>query len=99
MRESVIYQEIYQEGNIKGKLEGKLEGIQEGLQQGLQQGLQLGEITLMMRQLTRRFGNLNQNIQTQIDNLSLTKLEDLGESLLDFQSINDLISWLNNNSN
>ncbi len=87
MRESVIYQEIYQEGNVKGRLEGRLEGLKEG------------EITLMMKLLTRRFGNLNQNLHNQIVNLSLNKLTDLGESLLDFQSINDLIQWLNNRGN
>jgi hypothetical protein len=33
-------------------------------------------------------------LQTQIGNLSFQSLEDLGEALLDFQDMNDLIAWL-----
>ena len=36
-------------------------------------------------------------MQNQINALSTTQLEDLGEALLDFSSQNDLISWLENN--
>lgn len=47
-----------------------------------------------MRQLTRRVGELPQEVQDRVTTLSLEQLENLGEALLDFQGIEDLLSWL-----
>ena len=82
MQESVIYQDIIQRGEQIGEQRGKK---QEALQ-------------LIMRLLNRRIGNVNSEIQQRINALSTTKLEDLGEALLDFSSQNDLTIWLDNNS-
>ncbi|MEW5859891.1 MAG: DUF4351 domain-containing protein [Cyanobacteriota bacterium] len=60
----------------------------------LQKGQQRGEVALIMRQLTRRFGAIAPELQTKIQQLSIPQLEDLGEALLDFSSVNDLIAWL-----
>jgi predicted transposase YdaD len=84
MRESVIYQEILQEGELKGRQEGKDAGKLEEAQ------------ALVLRQLTRRIGNMSPAVQTQMRSLSLTQLENLGEALLDFSSPTDLANWLQN---
>jgi predicted transposase YdaD len=68
---------------------------QEILQEGREEGRQ-SELRLVMRQLTRRIGAINSQLQTKIENLSLTQLEDLGEALLDFATEEDLVNWLNN---
>ncbi len=47
--------------------------------------MQKGERALILRQLTRRVGNVPESLQTQIEALSLTQLEDLGEALLEFK--------------
>ncbi len=47
-----------------------------------------------MRQLTRRVGELSQEIRQRIESLSLEQLENLGEALLDFTSMADLDAWL-----
>ena len=91
MKESVMYQEI--------KSEGFAEGIKQGRQQGVEQGLQQEAVNLTLRQLTRKFGNLSAEIPNQIQQLSLEKIETLAEMLLDFQNIEDLVTWLGNNSN
>lgn len=78
MRESAIYQEI----------------LQEGVQQGLQQGLQQGEATLVLRQLERQLGSLLPELRLQIQQMSIAKIEELGEELLDFSSMQDLVAWL-----
>jgi hypothetical protein len=49
-----------------------------------------------MRQIRRKFGQLDQEITTKITNLTLEQLERLGEELLDFQTIDDLKHWLEN---
>jgi predicted transposase YdaD len=50
--------------------------------------------SLILRQLTRRVGELTQELRDRIDILSLEQLENLGEALLDFTSLADLSSWL-----
>ena len=50
--------------------------------------------TLLMRLLSKKFGIIEQSIQTKISSLSTEKLEELAEIFLDFESINDLIYWL-----
>ncbi|PHJ64499.1 hypothetical protein VF03_28830, partial [Nostoc linckia z2] len=53
------------------------------------------ERMLILRQLTRRVGELPQEVIEQIQSLSLEQLENLGEALLDFQAIADLETWFN----
>lgn len=50
---------------------------------------------MISRLLTRRFGAVAPEVREQIEKLSITQLEDLGEALLDFSSTADLTSWLN----
>jgi Domain of unknown function (DUF4351) len=47
-----------------------------------------------MRQLTRRVDTLSPELETQVQQLSLTQLEDLAIALLDFSSVTDLEVWL-----
>ena len=89
MRESVIYQEIYQDG--------LQEGIQRGIQEGLQEGQRSGLIPFVTRQLTRRVGVLSPELQEQLQSLSVESLEDLGEALLEFTEVEDLVAWLSDN--
>ena len=86
LRESPWYQEILKEG------------LERGEKQGLQQGLQRGETNLILRLLTRRFGEIQLPIKQQIQSLSISQLELLGESLLDFTELQDLMNWLENNT-
>ncbi|QLE55099.1 Rpn family recombination-promoting nuclease/putative transposase [Nostoc sp. TCL26-01] len=52
------------------------------------------EKSLILRQLTRRVGELPQQVREQVETLSLEQLENLGEALLDFTSMANLHSWL-----
>ncbi|MFM6875361.1 MAG: Rpn family recombination-promoting nuclease/putative transposase, partial [Microcystis panniformis] len=80
MKESVIYQEIWS----------------EGLQEGRQEGRQEGEANLVLRLLNRRVGDISPELLPNIRSLDLEQLENLGEALLDFQSLQDLEEWLEN---
>ncbi len=71
---------------------------QEILKQGEKQGLQQGELTVINRVLSKRFGQIDQAITLQISELEIDKIESLAESLLDFQDINDLHNWLIENT-
>jgi hypothetical protein len=71
-------------------------GLQEGLQEGLQQGLQQ-ETNLIIRLLKRKVGNLPADLENRIASLPIETLESLGEALLDFNSLDEAINWLENN--
>ncbi|XPM57174.2 MAG: DUF4351 domain-containing protein [Leptolyngbya sp. IPPAS B-1204] len=53
-----------------------------------------GERSLVIRQLTRRVGELPQEVRSQVEALPLEQVEELGEALLDFTGLEDLQGWL-----
>lgn len=59
-----------------------------------QEGRKVEAKSLIIRQLTRRVGELSQELRDRIENLSLEELESLGEALLDFSNMADLDNWL-----
>jgi predicted transposase/invertase (TIGR01784 family) len=103
--EKGIYQGIQagrREGIQLGKQEGIQLGKQEGIQLGKQEGIEIGqqsEARLVLRLLSRRFGELSDRHRRQITGLSLAQLEDLGEALLDFQNLEQLEAWLGDRPN
>jgi predicted transposase/invertase (TIGR01784 family) len=86
LAESIQQTRVFQEGRQEGRQEGKLEGRQEGKLEG--------ERSLVLRQLTRRFGNLPEIVHAQLLSLPLEQLEALGEALLEFSCLADLEGWL-----
>ncbi|MTJ30745.1 Rpn family recombination-promoting nuclease/putative transposase [Aphanizomenon sp. UHCC 0183] len=70
------------------------EAKQEGRQEGREEGRQNGELILLIRQLSKRFGKLKDIYIENINSLNIEQLEKLGEALLDFTDINDLETWL-----
>ncbi|NER24542.1 MAG: Rpn family recombination-promoting nuclease/putative transposase [Symploca sp. SIO1C2] len=85
MRESVIYQEMEQEILQKVNQEVRQEFRQE-VRQELRQ--------MLLRQLTRRLGNLTPELTEGVQKLPIEQLEALGEALLDFNELEELVSWL-----
>ncbi|MCU0543925.1 MAG: Rpn family recombination-promoting nuclease/putative transposase [Oscillatoriaceae cyanobacterium Prado104] len=73
-------------------------GREEGREKGREEGQKQGEIKLILRLLNRRCGQLNPDIETRISELSIDQLDNLGEALLDFSNVEDLIAWLQANS-
>ncbi|MEY2912873.1 MAG: hypothetical protein RLZZ184_2182 [Cyanobacteriota bacterium] len=65
---------------------------QEGLQEGLQK-----EKRLIIRLLNRRVGEIDSLLIQKVQELTVEKLEELGEALLDFTSVTDLETWLEHN--
>lgn len=58
------------------------------------EGRQEGEVTLLLRQLQRRCGELTPPVRERIAHLRLPQLETLGEALLEFGGLADLEQWL-----
>jgi len=89
MQQSVIYQEWKEEFLQEGREEGEQTGITKGKLEEAQ--------SLILRQLTRRIGDVSSDLRSQIQALSLYQLEALGEALLDFSESADLVNWLKDN--
>ncbi|MCG8364512.1 MAG: Rpn family recombination-promoting nuclease/putative transposase [Pseudanabaenales cyanobacterium] len=87
MIQQILRREIMQESVI----------YQDILQEGRQKGRQEEGRSLILRLLTRKFGEIPPDLGSQLEQLSLTQLEELGEALLDFSELQELTSWLDNN--
>jgi predicted transposase/invertase (TIGR01784 family) len=49
---------------------------------------------LVLKLLTRKLGNINPEIRSRVNSLTIEQLESLGEDLLDFTQMSDLLAWL-----
>lgn len=63
-------------------------------EEGREEGRTEEAVNLIIRILTKRFGELSEEIRSSISGLPLPVLEDLSEALLDFDSLADLQVWL-----
>ncbi|XZN94158.1 MAG: Rpn family recombination-promoting nuclease/putative transposase [Microcoleus sp.] len=85
------------QGLAEGRIEGLAEGLAEGIEIGEQRGEQRGQVNLIQRQLQRRLGELNQEIEDRLSMLSSEQLSALGEAIFDISNVADLSSWLETN--
>jgi flagellar biosynthesis/type III secretory pathway protein FliH len=93
VREAEFWQEFKQfeqERTMSYITTGERIGYERGKEEGQQEQAQ----TLVLRLLQKRVGELPQQVREQIQGLSLEQLEALGEALLDFGAIADLLNWL-----
>ena len=65
----------------------------KGIEIGREEGIRI----LVKRQIRRKFGEMPPEVQTQIEQLSLEKLDILGDEIFDLATIADLENWLANN--
>jgi predicted transposase/invertase (TIGR01784 family) len=72
---------------------------QDAKEEGREEGREEGQKALLLRQLNHRMGKkLPKRLNTLVERLSSTQLENLGDALFDFKSIADLETWLDNNA-
>ena len=68
---------------------------QEAKEEGKQEGRQDEAVHLILRQLARRLKQeLPEEVRSQVSSLPLPLLEELGESLVDFEQLENLLNWL-----
>ncbi len=70
------------------------EGIKKGLSQGLSQGRCEGEAAIILRLLRRKFGSTPPALEQAIRALPSSRLEELGDALLDFGTLVAAEAWL-----
>jgi predicted transposase YdaD len=57
-----------------------------------------GEQALVLKQLIRKLGTIKPEIKARVTSLKSERLESLGEDLLDFTQMSDLLAWLDVNN-
>ncbi|TDQ40242.1 DUF4351 domain-containing protein [Thiopseudomonas denitrificans] len=83
------YQQRYPQEN--SKMTGLTERLlQEGIQQGMQQGMQQGSLSVLLRQITRRFGPLDSSTRQRLQQATEHELECWTDNILDAQTLDDV---------
>ncbi len=80
---------VYQDAKAEGEMIGEVRGLERGRSEG--------EQVLVLKQLTRKLGAINPEIKVRVNSLNIERIESLGEDLLDFTQISDLVAWLDAN--
>jgi predicted transposase/invertase (TIGR01784 family) len=62
------------------------------------EGETIGEQKLVLKQLTRKLGTIKPEIRARVNSLKIERIESLGEDLLDFTQMSDLLAWLDVNN-
>ncbi|MFM5888662.1 MAG: Rpn family recombination-promoting nuclease/putative transposase [Dolichospermum sp.] len=90
-----------QQGIERGVQQGMEQGIERGIQQGIEQGIERGrqeaitkEKDLIVRQIKRKVGNIDMELETRVKSLNLEVIELLAEAIFDFATAEDLRNWL-----
>ncbi|MBH8555219.1 DUF4351 domain-containing protein [Nostocaceae cyanobacterium CENA357] len=71
-----------------------MEIVTSWMEKGIEQGIEQGEQKIIKRQLKRRFNNIDSALENRVNGLSSEQLENLADAIFDFQSLEDLIKWL-----
>jgi len=89
-REEAIKQGL-REGRQEGRQEGRREGRQEGRREGRREGQILSLQTMLLQQMTVRFGRLPARVRRQIEEISsLQELRKLGRKVLRAKTLQDM---------
>lgn len=68
-------------------------GIEKGILQGIQQGTQQGSLSLLCRQISKRFKVGADVVRPLFKGLSIEAIEELGERFLDAESLDEIRGW------
>ena len=74
-------------------------GIEKGIERGIERGIEKGierEKNLIIRQINRKFGQIDLELETKIRSLTIEIIEALGEGIFDLDDVEDLRNWLEN---
>jgi hypothetical protein len=82
-----------------GKVDYKTSWEEIAEERGLEQGQRTALVRMNLRQLNAKLGNVPVQAEEAVSALPVTKLEQLGVDLLNFQTLQDLQNWLTINNN
>ncbi|MFM6003200.1 MAG: DUF4351 domain-containing protein, partial [Sphaerospermopsis kisseleviana] len=71
-----------------------MEIVTSWMEKGIKQGIEQGEQKIVKKLLKRRFNNITPSLENRINELSVEQIESLADAIFDFQSVDNLINWL-----
>ena len=74
--------------------DGIQQGLKQGRQEGRQEGMQQASLALALRMWRRRFGEVSETLEALIRQLPQEQMDNLVETVLDFQNLSDAEEWL-----
>ncbi|MDV3428019.1 MAG: DUF4351 domain-containing protein, partial [Bacillota bacterium] len=89
---------------VKSFYDPKVEekGIEKGIEKGMEKGKKIGmeqgakkSNELLIKLLVKRFGNLPEDLKSKIMSLPIDKVNEIGESIFDFNILDDIYKFLN----
>jgi predicted transposase/invertase (TIGR01784 family) len=85
---------VYQDAKAEGFEEGREEGFEEGREEGRKEGIEEKARSSTWRVLNKKVPNLPANLKPRFDKLPIAQIDRLAEDLLTFNTIADVIAWL-----
>jgi hypothetical protein len=80
---------------IPTEKEEVMEIVTTWMEEGIERGIER-EKNLILRQINRKLGQINLELETKIRSLNIEILESLGEEIFDLDTVADLQRWLDN---
>lgn len=75
------------------------EGMQKGIREGIQKGIGIGQSNMILKQLKKRFGYLPPELERRLNESGADVLDRFGESIFDFNSLEDAEKWWEDHEN
>ncbi|NEP46682.1 MAG: DUF4351 domain-containing protein [Okeania sp. SIO2H7] len=94
--EDLERREIFIQDQIGARQLAFRKGEAQGEAKGRTEGIQVGQLKLLMLLLSSRFGAIAPEIESRIAQLSAEKLQNLAVAAFNFNSIQDVVAWLDN---
>jgi hypothetical protein len=76
---------------IKEEKEEVMQIVTSWMEEGIER-----EKNLILRQINRKFGQINRELETEIRSLNIEIIEALGKAIFDLDTVEDLQNWLDN---
>jgi flagellar biosynthesis/type III secretory pathway protein FliH len=72
----------------------ELMGYDRGVKEGRKEGRKEGQELLISRQLEQKVGKLSESLRDRVHDLSTEQVQSLAIALLNFEAVEDLVTWL-----
>lgn len=79
-------------GLAQGLRQGLKQGLKQGREEGVKEGVREGVLSVLERQLARRFGPLSKTSRSRLAKASLEQLQAWSEALPEAQSLKEFFS-------
>ena len=85
---------VIKKEKLNAKLEGRMEGIKEGIKEGREEEKKATLYKTAIRLLTKRFGELSEEIKSKLSGLEAETLEIIIDSIFEYENLDDVKKYI-----